>query len=321
MSSSAMDMAPPLVSICIPTYNSARYIRETLDSIAAQTYKNVEVIISDNASSDNTLQILYEYAGRYGFKVLANETNIGALNNWNRLVEASRGEYVAIYHSDDVYNPNIVEESVRILKKYDDVAIVGTMAEIIDRDGELQGSYEFPACLRRPGDGIFSFDEVIVGILCTEGNTIFFTTPSLMVKRGVFIKSGPFDGRFHSAGDYEMWLRIATRHAVAIIDKKLMKYRVHENQGSEREVRQNIGIPDIVLVLQEYEKYIGSKRVRRLCNNYLQKKYLTVAVKQNRHRNYEKSSEALRLITSFKYSFLRQIIRMANALKVNLPKL
>src|SRR3990170_7727880 len=110
-----VDNNKSLVSICIPTYNSARYLRQCLDSIASQTYKNVEVIISDNASTDDTVSIINEYMNKYGFKLNINPVNIGACANFNKLISLARGKYIAIYHADDVYEQTIVEESVRVL--------------------------------------------------------------------------------------------------------------------------------------------------------------------------------------------------------------
>jgi len=122
----------PLVSICMPTCNSEIYLRESLDSIASQTYKNTEVIISDNASTDSTISIINEYVEKYGFKLFINKTNIGAHANFNKLISLAGGEYVAIYHSDDVYEKTIVEESVKVLSEDESIGLVGTMGNIIN---------------------------------------------------------------------------------------------------------------------------------------------------------------------------------------------
>lgn len=100
------------VSICIPTYNSVKFLHLMLDSIVEQTYKNIEVIISDNASTDNTVAFAQEYCDKYKWNFYQNEVNIGAGANFNKLIELTTGDYIAIYHADDVYHPTIVEESI-----------------------------------------------------------------------------------------------------------------------------------------------------------------------------------------------------------------
>ena len=97
-----MNNKNPKVTIGIPTYNSEGYLRMSLDSIANQTYKDIEVIISDNHSSDHTCEIAQEYVERYGWTLNVNAKNIGAADNFNKLIELSHGEFVAIYHADDI---------------------------------------------------------------------------------------------------------------------------------------------------------------------------------------------------------------------------
>ncbi|MEI8672067.1 glycosyltransferase family 2 protein [Vibrio sp. SA48] len=114
----------PLVTICIPTYNAASYIKETLSSIRKQTYSNIEIIIGDNASNDNTEQIVRAYidAHKLGISYYKNDENLGYSGNCNKLINMANGEFVAIYHSDDVYNPNIVKEQVELLVGNEDLA-------------------------------------------------------------------------------------------------------------------------------------------------------------------------------------------------------
>lgn len=219
-------MRSPLVSICVPTYNSARYLRESLDSIVAQTYDNLEVIISDNASNDDSVSIAKEYGAKYGFTVLVNEENLGAFGNWNQLLALSHGEYVAIYHSDDIYGPTMVEESVALLERQPQVGLVGTLAMVIDGTGKERYPFQLPAGVTP--EAPCGFAEVFRAVLGHVGDRTFLVTPSVMVRRRLYRELGSFDtsGRFGSAGDYEMWLRVARRYPLAIIPQPLMRYQI-----------------------------------------------------------------------------------------------
>ena len=308
----------PLVSICVPTYNSSRYLRQSLDSLIAQTYGNLEVIISDNASDDDSLAIANEYGEKYGFKVFANICNSGALNNWNRLIELAQGEYVAIYHSDDVYEPTIVEESVDLLEREPDVGLIGAMATVIDESGKKQYPLGLPAGVEP--SVLYGFAEVFRAVLGNGGDRVFLVTPSVMVRRRLYQELGSFDtsGRFGSAGDYEMWLRIAARSPAFVIPRPLMRYRVHKEQGSERELRRNVALPDIMAVLAEYADLIAAPELVAEYERYRGWAYLKTALKQNCRREYGRSCETAALIRTGRYRFAALMLMFACRLRLNL---
>ena len=307
----------PLVSICVPTYNSSRYLRQSLDSLVAQTYGNLEVIISDNASDDDSLAIANEY-GENGFKVFANTCNSGAFNNWNRLIELAQGEYVAIYHSDDVYEPTIVEESVDLLEREPDVGLVGSMATVINESGKKLYPLRLPTGV--DPSVLYGFAEVFRAVLGNGGDRVFLVTPSIMARRHLYTELGVFDtnGRFGSAGDYEMWLRIAERNSVAIIPRPLMCYRVHEKQGSEQELRRNVALPDIIAVLDEYADFINDPALLAEFERYRSWACMKTALKQNCRGEYERSSGTAVQICSDRYRLLRTALIFACWLHLNL---
>ena len=102
----------PLVSICIPTYNVEKTIAETLNSIIDQTYKNLEIVISENASTDNTLSLLDKFNDPR-IKIYRTSKTIIAEQNFSRCIELATGDYIAIFHADDLYNSNMVEKQVQ----------------------------------------------------------------------------------------------------------------------------------------------------------------------------------------------------------------
>jgi glycosyltransferase involved in cell wall biosynthesis len=313
-----MDSCRPLVSICIPTCNSARYLRETLESIAVQTWPRLEVIIGDNASSDGTLAIADAYAVSHGWQVLRSDVNRGAFGNWNRLIETASGDYVALYHSDDVYLPTIVEDSVMLLERESAVGLVSTLATVIDGSGQERYAITLP--LGVEPKRAYCFAEVFRAVLGCGGDRIFLVTPSVMVRRRLYAELGLFDmsGRFGSSGDYEMWLRIAARYPVAIIPRPLMRYRIHEGQGSETELRRNLAVPDIVAVLEQYAGLIDDPLLLGEYVRFLDKTYLKTALKQNCGGEYDRSSRTAGLIRPGRYWLPAVAIKLVNQLHCNL---
>jgi len=218
----------PLVSICIPTYNSARFLRESLDSIVNQTYPNKEIIISDNASTDETENITKEYVKKYKIKYFRNEKNIGAETNFTRCIELANGEFIAIFHADDLYMPDIVQKQVQLFQENSFVGAVFTRANFINNYSKIIGESKLPIELR--DKRIYYFPEIFLSIL---SNLNFLICPSAMIRSKTYKELMPFDGdRFETSADLDMWLRILERQPIAILNRKLMSHRINSIQGS-----------------------------------------------------------------------------------------
>ncbi|WP_261928229.1 glycosyltransferase family 2 protein, partial [Vibrio aestuarianus] len=109
----------PLVTIIIPTYNAANFIRESLLSIVNQTWENIEIIIGDNASTDDTESRIEDIIKEHKHIVyIKNKENVGYSKNCNDLMKMSKGKYISIFHSDDIYSPFIVEEQVKYMEEH-----------------------------------------------------------------------------------------------------------------------------------------------------------------------------------------------------------
>src|ERR1035438_397419 len=106
-----MNDEPPLVCICLPTYNAALTVRQTLNSILAQTYTNLVVHVSDNASTDDTLKVIESFADSR-VKIHRHSINVGGEGNFDRCIQLAEGKYTAIFHSDDIYEPEMVAKQV-----------------------------------------------------------------------------------------------------------------------------------------------------------------------------------------------------------------
>jgi glycosyltransferase involved in cell wall biosynthesis len=223
----------PFVSICIPTYNSAKFIKKTLLSIINQTYVNSEIIISDNASEDNTEEIVKSCQDKR-IKYFRNPKNIGACANFNRCIELAKGEVVAIYHADDIYKHTIVEKEVEYLVTHRDAGAVFALDTIIDENGMIIGEgARIPKTMI--DNQSCSFRDIFNALLIN--NYTFLVCPTFMAWKSVLKDVGHFEPKRYGdwvggAADTYLWLKIAEKYNVGIINERLMFRREHAMSGT-----------------------------------------------------------------------------------------
>ncbi|HVF10570.1 MAG TPA: glycosyltransferase [Abditibacteriaceae bacterium] len=217
----------PLVSIIVPVFNGAQFLRESLDSIVAQTYPRLEITVMDDASTDSTPDIIASYGDRV--QCHRQPQNRGIYANMNDGIALARGEYIAIYHADDVYDPSIVEREVAFLQRHPEAGAVFCKDIFIDSTGRELGQLELPPEVRggRPLDY-----RIIFNALLTHKNRIL-RCPSCMVATAVYHDVGTYrQQEFFNTSDVEMYLRIARQYPVGILEEHLFRYRRgHGNSG------------------------------------------------------------------------------------------
>jgi glycosyltransferase involved in cell wall biosynthesis len=144
-------MSSPRVTIGIPVYNGQKYIRFTLDSLVAQTFGDLEIIVTDNCSTDSTPQIVQEFAARDPrVKYIRNEVNLGPARNYNISVAAASGEYFKWNPHDDVCAPTFIEKCVDVLDRDKSVVLAYPRTNVIDSDGKVSYPYEYELELGDP---------------------------------------------------------------------------------------------------------------------------------------------------------------------------
>ena len=238
----------PLVCICIPTYNAAATILETLTSILTQTYTNLVIHVSDNASTDDTLKIVDSVADAR-VRIHRQEKNIGAEGNFENCIRLGEGKYTAIFHSDDLYERDMIAKQVAFLDADQTLGAVFTAATTIDGRGKPLGVIGRPIC-GKDDECIYSFTELIKAVLARSN---FLVCPSVMVRTLIYqqeIVSWRGD-LFGSSADLDVWFRIASKHSIAILNEPLMRYRIDSKQYSST-VRLRTERPDIFRVLEHY---------------------------------------------------------------------
>jgi glycosyltransferase involved in cell wall biosynthesis len=260
----------PLVSVCIPAYNAESTLGETLDSILAQDYPNLDIVVSDNRSTDGTKAIAKRYAERGVRYCLRTEGRplwaksmpnyIGGYANWDFVLSQGHGEYLCLFHSDDLYEPSIVRQQVEVMQAHPNVGVVFTGRRLIGEDGYpiQMGTFLIPDDVRE--HATLDFPTLLNSLLKYSN---FLSTPSVMFRRSAIENTGNFDERhFLTSADLDMWLKIAHRgNEIAIINQPLLKYRISQRQGGEQYHKLRVTQADFFSVLDYYLNLPGVRAV------------------------------------------------------------
>jgi glycosyltransferase involved in cell wall biosynthesis len=239
------------VSICIPSYNAARFLPAAIDSVLAQDFADFELVVSDDASTDDTAAVLGRYADPR-LRVVRSEDRLGQAGNWNRCVELAGGEYVTLLHADDELLPGYLERAVAVLDAHADVRLVHCSVEHIDEAGD-------PLFLQTLLDeDLVDGDRLILRRLLLEGCVI--NPAGVMVRRTAYERAGPFTDRIVWGVDWHMWIRVALQGAVAYLAEPLARYREHGHSGTSAVMASGRNARDETWAVEDLFALVGQIR-------------------------------------------------------------
>lgn len=237
-------MATPLVSVCIPTFNGAAYLAEALASVKAQTFKNYEVVISDDNSQDNTLQIAEAFKKEVDIPVYIHchsPKGIGA--NWNNCINKANGLYIKFLFQDDLMAHNCIEKMVDLIKSNDHVGLVACKREFILNEqyisddinkwmknfGNLQQNIPY----EDRGDYLILNKKIFKARSFLSSPLNKIGEPSTyLFKKDLIAEIGYFREDLKQVLDYEFCYRVLKISSIAVIKEKLIQFRLHENQAT-----------------------------------------------------------------------------------------
>ncbi|MCA9940788.1 MAG: glycosyltransferase family 2 protein [Anaerolineales bacterium] len=228
----------PRVSVIIPAYNHAPYVRACVDSALAQTYTDREVIVVDDGSTDGTREILRDY-GEAIHLIL--QPNRGTQAARNTAVRAASGEFIALLDSDDVWLPAKLEKQVAALERQPAAGLVYSLAYTIDATGRrLNGGNPTGVVLPEGAD---AFQELLRGD--------FMPALTVMIRRACLQEIGLFDETLIGSGDWDLWLRIAARYPVICVPEPLALYRLHGTNTTHHLYRSQLVYAEHARVLEK----------------------------------------------------------------------
>ncbi|WP_177732634.1 MULTISPECIES: glycosyltransferase family 2 protein [Flavobacterium] len=207
-------MESPLITVIVPVYNVAGYIREAIDSILHQTYSNFECLIIDDNSTDDTCSIIEKYQDSR-LQIIKKDTNSGLANSLNIGLKLAKGKYIARMDGDDVLVETRFEKQVQLLEANPGIGVCGTAYETFPQ----KNSIELPE----------EHSDILTCMLfrCVVAH------PSVMMRKELFNQEMEYDETKEPAEDYELWSRLLSRTRFFNIQEILLKYRVHSGQISK----------------------------------------------------------------------------------------
>lgn len=222
----------PKISVCIPTYNRADLLRRCIDSVVAQDWTDWELIITDNASSDNTTEVVASYRDSRVRSVRQSE-NIGMFKNFNAAIREAKGEYVKMLMDDDVLLPACLRRQIEILDQFPKVNFVCSDYSAIDADSKpIQNiyfhhdSYRVFRESREEAGSSFILEYLL-------GHRVVGLPSAITFRRLAAEKVGYFDEQIGNPLDADMWLRLAATGDFYYLDEKLLYVRWHDNWSKQ----------------------------------------------------------------------------------------
>jgi glycosyltransferase involved in cell wall biosynthesis len=219
----------PRVSVCVPVYNGRAYIGECLDSVLAQTFDDFELVVSDNCSTDDTGEIVRRYADPR-VRLVRNTQNLGLVGNANRCLALARGEYVCIFHHDDVMLPENLARKVAVLDAHPAVGFVHSNLVLIDQGGAVLTTQSWAEDSRR--DYVESGASVFRRFVMSMPNSSLIFIGAVLARKSVYDRLGGFSQDLPHCNDSEMWMRMLLFSDAACLGESLVQYRTYPSSTS-----------------------------------------------------------------------------------------
>jgi glycosyltransferase involved in cell wall biosynthesis len=244
--------APP-VSIIVPNYNHARFLRQRIDTILSQTFQNFELILLDDASTDDSRTILCSYASDPRVRIEFNENNSGSpFKQWNKGVRLARGKYVWIAESDDYADPRLLEHLLRILDGDPEIAYAWCRLWGLSEDGKVDEDGD--RYLRQIDESICLTD------FCMEGRELcrkYFVQANLvpnasgvLFRKAVYERVGGADESLRVCGDWKLWAAMALTGKAAYLSTRLNYFRFHDSTARIRAVKAKMHVVEPLTVIR-----------------------------------------------------------------------
>lgn len=239
----------PLVSVIVPNYNHARYLDQRLESILNQTYRNIEVIILDDCSTDNSLEVIHKYTSDARIvNVVVNERNSGnTFLQWDKGLHLAKGELVWIAESDDYCEMNMLETLVAAFYHCDGTVLAFSTSMIVNEKGECRLPVRQFRNKYLGGIAFIRRYMAIQNNLWNASSAIFCRKTALSINTSY--------QSYKAAGDYLFWIELAEKGRIAIVNKQMNFFRRHDNVVTSKSETNGVQFFEVKKVLD----YIDDK--------------------------------------------------------------
>jgi glycosyltransferase involved in cell wall biosynthesis len=244
------DASQPLVSICIPTFNSVAYLKGAIASALGQTYFNIEILIFDNSSADDTESVVREIAAKdRRVRYERHSENVGMIRNFNSCIHSASGKYLKFICSDDEISPNCIFEMVNAMERNPQVTLVACSRNFVDH------------AMNWVGQGHYSKNNVHVDGMAAIRRCFFFGNAIGEPTAVMFRKSSALRGfteQYPQLMDLEMWFHLLKEGQFEFLSIPLCNVRKHRNQATTSNLKSGVVLEDKRQLFREFVKDIGS---------------------------------------------------------------
>jgi glycosyltransferase involved in cell wall biosynthesis len=281
----------PLVSIVVPSYNHSKYIKETVLSIVNQTYPNIELIVIDDGSKDNSVEILKGLQKEFDFIFISRE-NRGLIATLNEGLSLAKGKYFCAVASDDVFMLNKIELQVIFMEKNPRYALCFGKMKIIDENSKYVKDFK-----SKNVQSGFMFYKIFA-------KKFIITAPTVMLRKSNLVESGGYSNHFYIE-DFPLWLKLSLEYPFGYVNEYLVSYRIHGNNMSS----------NISKMIQEtnkiLDKYNIDNKTQRIMNYWYYRWFCDLSKTDDEELTVHYMRKALP--TSFyKLRFLRSYFRYSS---------
>ena len=284
-------MKSPLVSICIPNYNNAKYLDQCIQSALNINYDNYEIILVDDCSTDNSIEIAKEYSSR--IKIYENDKNIGQPKNTNKSVNMSNGKYIVILHSDDQLLPNFCNKLVPLIDNNENVVMaVGERQETNETNVTYNITPFYNVNCIVPGEKQAKVFMMMSFLPC-----------QVLFKKSIFIDSGQVNERHIVNLDGLLWFQISLYGDVAYIQDEVSIYRIHQDNTTSAYNKTINHMMEYYNTLSEMFKLAKGRNYIEQFFNDAEKRVASLTIRYcndvMKNKNYDLAKQYLRLAQAF----------------------
>jgi glycosyltransferase involved in cell wall biosynthesis len=292
----------PLVTIVTSSYNHQRYLRRAIDSVLSQDYPNIEYLVFNDGSPDNTEEILKSYGNKFYWET---QPNMGETPTLNKAINLAKGELVGKLSSDDYLYPGAIKAMVDLFLEQPELVVVYSDFDLVDENDEIFQSIQKPD---------YSYVETIRQHLCLPGPCALFRTE-------IFRKLGGFDTSFRILFDMDFWWRAGLLGEFARLPKSLTAFRQHRNSqsssGGERMASETIAC-----VNKFYSSHNLPNNILKVKKDAFSNAYYSAAMQAAQARKFQKTKDYLWkscFFSPFNYLKKENRTKLINFINIMMP--
>ena len=242
-----------MFSVIIPLYNKAPYVAKAIESVLGQTYRDFEVIVIDDGSTDQSLEVAKTFENKS--ITIVSQPNSGVSTARNNGVKIAKYPYICFLDADDWWHPTFLEEMKRLITDFPDAGIYGSGYYIVKNGQERIAPIGVPQGFER---GIIDYCEVYAKTLCMP-----LTSISVVIPKHIFDEEEGFKSKLKFGEDFDLWIRIALKHKVILVNKPLAYYN-QDVDVNNRAIGSRFYKPEEHMLFSNYEDFMHNEGFRFL---------------------------------------------------------